>query len=187
MDNPTFKETLQTFVQMIRTGNEFDARGILFDPTLDYAQREELVKATLNEKGASDDLIEVALWNFLFRKPKTALEHGYWVHSLSHFTKTLWQRRSRWAVEDCLKDLMQAAFQGALELGDANCCNRLVNDFVKNAKWDDDPAAFHLTPENLTWMDWKWFPGAKERIQARRFASEEAFLAWKKEFNIKDR
>jgi len=125
---------------------------------------------------AAPEIIEAALEGFLATRENRFKEHGYWVHALSHVTGELWERR----MVGWIRRLNEVAFEGAIELGDANCCDRLVNDFVEYAKWDDDPVDFGLTAENLAWMDAKQASGyAMALIGASPFKSEEAAKRFK--------
>lgn len=137
---------------------------------------ESFVTAVLWEEKSTPELTEAVLEAFLNTRENLSPKHGYWVHSLSHFTELLWERRiDRW-----IKNFNEVSFRGAKELLDSNCCARLVSDFDRFAKFDDNPADFHLTPDNLQWVDLRYATAYfKERIKAGRFESEEAFLRWK--------
>ena len=141
----------------------------------DYHEGERFVFTVLREEKSTPELVEVVLEAFLGTRENRYQQHGYWVHSLSHFTEILWERR----MDGWIKKFNEVSFKGANELRDSNCSSRLVSDFSSYAKFDDDPADFHLTPENLRWMDWEYAAYSKARIEAGRFASEEAFLRWK--------
>ena len=141
----------------------------------DYHDAEELVFLVLKDEASTPELLEATLEAFLNSRENRYRQHGYWVHSLSHFTKHLWERR----MDGWIKKFNEVAFKGAKELHDPNCSDWLVGDFGGYAKFDDDPAEFHLTLSNLEWMDWKYSAYAKARIEAGRFESEEAFLRWK--------
>ncbi len=114
------------------------------------------------------DLLDLVLSVFL--GAYNCGDHGEWVHCLSHFTSKLWKSgQFEW-----IQKFNQVAFKGAKELGVTNCCDRLVDDFSELASWDKDPAAFHLTMENLAWMDWEYHEQAKARINHGLFESKEA-------------
>ncbi|MBI4598886.1 hypothetical protein HY734_01670 [Candidatus Uhrbacteria bacterium] len=116
-------------------------------------------------------LTSAKAWNWCRLSP-----HG-WTHSLSHFTEKLWERR----MVGWIKKFNQTAFFGANDLEDPSCSERLILDFAKYGKWDDDPADFHITPENIGWMDWRYQEKTRLRIEHGPFESEEAFLKWKAE------
>ncbi|MBI4708708.1 MAG: hypothetical protein HY764_00710 [Candidatus Portnoybacteria bacterium] len=140
----------------------------------DYIEGENFVLTVLSEDKSTPELLEAALETFLAARENRRNKHGGWVHSLSHFTQILWERR----MDGWIKKFNEVSFKGANELDDSNCSDRLVYNFACNAKFNDDPADFALTPENLRWMDWDaGYP--KARIEAGRFESEEAFLRWK--------
>ncbi|MFA6301459.1 MAG: hypothetical protein WC609_03905 [Candidatus Paceibacterota bacterium] len=138
--------------------------------TKNYHESEEFVFVVLREEKSMPDLVEAALEAFLGTRENRHEQHGYWVHSLSHFTHILWKRR----MDGWIKRFNRVSFMGANELRDPNCSDRLVDDFVRYAKFDDEPADFHLTAENLRWM--KKIPA---RIKTHRFDTEKEFLLWK--------
>lgn len=119
--------------------------------------------------------MEAVFEAFLGTRENRYQQHGYWVHSLSHFTNILWERR----MDGWIKKFNEVSFKGDNELRDSNCSARLVYDFGSNAKFYDDPADFALTPENLRWMNWEYSAYSKVRIETGRLESEEAFLHWK--------
>jgi len=165
------KKKLESLIQE----GSIDEATDLVQKASNYAEAEGLVSVVLRSEKPAPKLIEAVLQVFLERKENRYEMHGYWVHSLSHFSSQLWKLR----LDSWIKKFNEVAFKGANELRDSNCSDRLVSDFSRFAKWDDDPADFHLTMENLVWMDWKYFQYAKARIEAGRFESEEAFLRWK--------
>lgn len=142
-----------------------------------YHEGESFVFTVLREKKSTPELVEAVLEAFLGTRENRYKQHGYWVHSLSHFTEILWERR----MDGWIKKFNEVSFKGANELRDSNCSDRLVDDFGSYAKFDDDPADFALTPENLRWKEWnpEYDGYTKARIEAGRFESEGAFLRWK--------
>lgn len=140
-----------------------------------YDEGEAFVFTVMREEKSTPELVEAVLEVFLGARINRCPNHGCWVHSLSHFTDILWKRR----MDKWIKKFNEVSFKGANELCDPNCSNRLVSDFEQYAKYDDDPVDFHLTPENLRWMDWEYAAYSKARIEAGRFDTEEAFLRWK--------
>ena len=122
-------------------------------------------------KAAPSEVMEAALE--AFANTRNEDEHGLWVHSLSHFTRHLWQRRmTKW-----IRKLNEIAFQS-----DANCSNRLVSDFSQYARWDDNPLELGYTPKNLAWIDRceneEYRATSRNQINVSPFPSEEAFLRW---------
>jgi len=143
-----------------------------------YRESEDYVQAVLKADKSTSELIDAALEGFLATRQHRNPEHGYWVHSLSHFTNVLWER----GLTDWIKKFNEVAFRGAIELYDPNCSSRLVGDFAYYAKWDDDPVDFHLDlVEQIPWEDWELKGLAKEieRIKQGKFASEVEFLTYK--------
>lgn len=151
----------------------------------DYNEGETFVFTVLCEEKSTLELVEEALETFLGTRKNRHMQHGYWVHNLSHFTEILWERR----MYGWIKKFNEVAFKGANELHDSCCCERLVGDFDRYAKFNDDPANFALTPENLRWMDWKQYEyqyeQAKARVEAGRFKSEEDRLRWTSRWQLR--
>tara|TARA_Y100000310_G_C20691745_1_gene822734 strand:- start:642 stop:1397 length:756 start_codon:yes stop_codon:yes gene_type:complete len=138
----------------------------------DHGEGESFVFAVLTSDDPEQNLIDTVLEAFLKTRRDYRPQHGIWVHSLSHFTEKLWKlRQIGW-----IKNFNEISFRGANELGDNNCSNRLVEDFGKYAQWDDDPAEFHITSENLGFVDWKYLQKTKLRMEAGKLASEAEFL-----------
>lgn len=159
--------------ELIQNGSFEQAIKMIRDAE-DYNESSGFAFKVLKEEKSTPELVEAVLEVSLSTRENHSPEHGYWVHAFSHLTGILWERR----MDKWIKKFNEVAFRGANELRDANCSNRLVEDFAKYAKWNDDPADFHLTIENLRWMDWEYSEYAKVRIEAGRFESEEAFLRW---------
>lgn len=155
---------------MIRGGQIGDAIEMV-QVAKDHQEAEEFVFIVLGEEKSPPELVEAVLDTFLHARQNCAPQHGFWVHSLSHFTKILWERR----MIGWIKKFNEVAFKGANELGDRNCSHRLVDDFVNYAKFADDPADFGLAPENFIWIKDEY---SKERIKASPFKSEEALIRW---------
>ncbi|HEY4506415.1 MAG TPA: hypothetical protein VJJ24_03140 [Candidatus Paceibacterota bacterium] len=141
----------------------------------DYNEAEEFVDTILSGENVPPMLIDAVLEVFMATRENHYQYHGYWVHSLSHFTRKLWTRRQ----DSWIKRLNEIAFRGAIELNDSNCSDRLVTDFGRYAKWTDHPADFGLVPANLTWMKWTDYNRyTRLRIEAGRFESEGAYIRW---------
>lgn len=145
----------------------------------DHEEGEAFVFTVLREEDPSQELVAAVFVAFLGTRQNRRPKHGVWVHSLSHFMKVLWGLRMHSWTDYWIKRFNEVAFRGANELHDPDCSDRLVSDFCSFAKFDDDPADFHLTPENLRWMDLENDAYTRARIEAGRFESEEAFLRWK--------
>jgi len=136
----------------------------------DYREGEEFVFVVLRAEKSAPELVDAVLERFLSMRQNRYRQHGYWVHSLSHFTKHIWERK----MFDWIKRFNEVAFKGANELGDSNCCERLVCDFTKYAPFDFNPADFHLTMANLPWMKWdKYYLLEKARIEHGPFESAD--------------
>jgi hypothetical protein len=149
--------------ELIQDGLVKEAIGVI-QSAVGYHEAESFVSTVLKEKEPAPELLEKVLQTFLDSQENRYEQHGFWVHSLSHFMGQLWERR----LDDWIKKFNEVSFKGANELGDDNCSDRLVGNFASLAKWDDDPAEFHLTLENLRWMDWEYYEYAKARIEAGR-------------------
>ena len=156
----------------IESGN---AQMLLDSKPMDYELLERKIISLLN-KGEVTPELELLLEAFLQSRQNYIPVHGRWVHALSHFSDELWGlRMTSWIAR-----FNEAAFRGAIELGDTNCSDRLLSNFYSYAQWNDDPADFNITGENLSWADWTgWYLRVKRRIEASPFESEAAFLLWK--------
>lgn len=113
----------------------------------DYNKGEAMVYAVLADKGCPQNVLDATLEGFITTDLKYRGAHGYWVHSLSHFTGKLWVR----GLKTWVTRLNGVAFAGANKLGDSNCCNRLLGDFMNCAPWDAIPEEYGYTEENLRW------------------------------------
>lgn len=134
---------------------------------------ETIVVNLLGWEEVHAELLDEALEAFLATRENRRREHGFWVHSLSHFTSSLWQRK----MYNWIRRFNEVAFKGAIELGDSNCSDRLVGDFC-DAHWSLDPKDFGLTIENLSWMDRKYQAQTMERIEHGPFECEADFIEW---------
>lgn len=120
--------------ELIKSGQSEKALELAKSP-VDYQESEDFVFAVLKAEVVNDELLDAALEAFLNTRENWDPKHGYWVHSLSHFTKDLWKlRKLAW-----IKRLSEVSFKGANELGDTNCSGRLVYDFDEHALWSDHP------------------------------------------------
>lgn len=155
--------------------SKFDEALGLIKSAVRHQDAERFVLAVFESENSTPELVEAVLRVMLDSRENRYRQHGFWVHSVSHFTDELWKRRlDSWIVK-----FNEAAFRGANELDDDNCSDRLVQDFAYWARWDDDPKDFYLQMENLDgWIDWEYHEYARERIQASPFASEVAYLRW---------
>ncbi|MFH1171370.1 MAG: hypothetical protein V1778_02430 [bacterium] len=164
-------EELKTLIQ---EGRMVEALAMV-SSAADYREAETFVFAVLREESSQPELVDHALQVFLNSRRTGWREHGYWVHSLSHFTDILWKRRLD--LDAWIARFNEVAFRGANE-GDPNCSDRLVDDFASFARWDEDPAHFHLTMDNLRWMKWGEDDFARGRIEHGAFSSEEEYVRW---------
>jgi hypothetical protein len=170
------EETASALTNYLRKG-EIDSAMSIIRRAHDHHEAEGFVFAVRKEEASTPEVIDAVLEAFLStrRNRSGSGGHGSWVHSLSHFTATLWMRR----LDVWIKKFNEVAFRGANELGDSNCSDRLVRNFAEFAKWNDHPAEFYITPENIGgWMKWDYHPYAKARIEAGAFESEGDFLCW---------
>lgn len=146
---------------------------------MNYHQAEENVAKVL-KSNPSPVQLDAALEQFLNSRVNRYEQHGYWVHSLSHFMDKLYKLGRL----DWVKRFNEVAFRGANELGDSNCSDRLIGDFVEHGTFDLDPAEFHFTADSLRWMKWSEYSVYhKARIEHGRFNSVEDMrrfeLSWK--------
>ncbi len=140
--------------------------------------------ATLALQDPDDtEKIETRLQAFLQVHETSKPNHGYWVHSLSHFDERLWEL----GLLDWIKRLYGVAFRTALQLGDWNCCDRLLYQFFQRAPWDADPQEYGLSKNTVKMfikeeMAGRDSPPLRERIELAPFASEEVYQAWKAKY-----
>ena len=123
------------------------------------------------------ELIEAALQKFMDTHEDCTYRpnHGYWVHSLSHFMDILWDR----GLTDWIKKFNKVSFEGAIQFCDSNCSSRLVANFVEYSGWDADPSEFGMTPNSTSWLTSQYDSYAIARIAAGKFVTEESYLRWK--------
>jgi hypothetical protein len=88
----------------------------------------------------------------------------------------LWKMR----LTDWVKVFNDIAFRQALVLHNSDYCERLLYDFADYGQWNDHSKDFHLTDDNLRWMDWGGanYAYIRKRIAVGNFTSEEAYLRW---------
>ncbi len=140
-----------------------------------YMEAEGFVHRILGNTNSPPELIEATLNGFYKSRRSAQRDHGGWVHSLSHITSKLWERR----LLGWIKMFNEAAFLGAAETGDYNCSDRLVNDFARYSQWQDDPAEVHLMTSKITWLELsKHNRYAIERVAAGKFKTEQDGLRW---------
>lgn len=163
--------------KFIQDGSTDTAIHLVRELLEDLDDHERAVHTVLGDQKSAPELVEAALEAFLGTRQNRYKDHGFWVHSLSHFTAKLWERR----MDGWIKKFNEVSFKGANELRDTNCSDRLVSDFGYYAKFDDEPVDFHLTFENLGWMNWEYALYTKARIEAGRFESQETYLHWLEE------
>lgn len=128
-----------------------------------YKDAENFVFDCFQEKYSSPELREAVLKVFLNTRVNCYPQHGYWVHSLSHFIDLLWESKMyKWIAR-----FYEVAFKGANELGDSNCSRRLIYEFVNRAKHGENPKDFHITVNNVdSWMDWWGLSDFRARIKS---------------------
>jgi len=159
--------------------NETDQAMTLIKSAVDYHEGERFVFAVLRHKGASQEMIDAVLETFISTRQNWYRQHGTWVHSLSHFTEHLWRMNQM----EWVKKLNKIAFDGVLELGDANCSDRLVGDFFRHSNWDMDPKEFHLSVELLEHFKYSREYGLA-RLAVSPFESEDAFKEWEARYQL---
>ena len=116
----------------------------------DYFEAELFVRDVLRSEAATRKVRDAALETFERRRRPVKGEHGAWVHGLSHFARELWRLREM----EWLQRLYRTAFEGAFELDDPVCCDRLVLAFMDQAEWTDDPQDYGMTIDCIARMNW---------------------------------
>lgn len=167
------EDKIEKMIELIKNDPEAALHKLGNPPN--YHAGEAYAYAVFRSELASAEMIEAALKGFVKSRKNWHGEHGYWVHSLSHFSGHLWNRR----MVGWIRKLNEIAFGGANELGDSSCSDRLVHDFPKYARFDDDPADFGLSEELLAWAPKGQYPlEIPERIKLAPFASEADLISW---------
>ena len=166
MQYDQIEKTLKPHIQAGRTQQAIEFVNL----ATDYHEGENMAAVALNEGNCPQEVIDAALERFITTRTNRPTQHGYWVHSLSHFTKNLWSL----GLKSWIKRLNEIAFTGANELKDTSCSDRLVGDFAKHASWNSLPAEYGYTEENLRWActGKECNPYNLARIKASPFQSE---------------
>ena len=136
---------------LIRTGRIEKALEIIIS-TKDCHLASDAVCVVLNYENASIGLLEVALENFWIVYEHTPEKHQQWTYCYSQFSGRLWERR----LTEWICKFNEISFKGTSRFGchRLECSDRFIHDFVRYSIWSDDPKKFHLTAENLSWLDW---------------------------------
>ena len=150
--------------------------------TKDHHDGEKLAFAVLGSVNeVSPKIVSAGLEAFMACRPGLGMPgsgygHTGWVHSLSHITRELWEHR----FVDWIRRFNEAAFEGLDKYGYTSCLDRLVQDFDRYAKFDDDPKNFGITPEHAERVEQEYLRGdALCRIKDSPFESQEALLRWR--------
>lgn len=109
---------------------------------------ENYVHIVLNNEILQKESIETiyaVLDYFIDQREDLCPEHGYWVHSVSHFYGKLWTPE----LKRYARSFLKIAIDGANELSDNNCCSRLVHDFFLYSQYNDDPWDFGITAHTI--------------------------------------
>lgn len=141
-----FKSNADNFSKCLESGDFKQAEKLLYriknygrlEPYIDKVLTSEVVKN-------APEFVITALKYFLSQREDMCPYHGYWVHSTSHFYKKLWELGLRNAAIEFLR----VAIQGANELSDINCISRLICDFFRYSKYNDDPKDFGITVADI--------------------------------------
>ena len=163
----------QRLAEIIRAGQLKQA--IAFINTANgYDEGETMVSIVLHTEACPQEVIEAALERFVATRENRYERHGYWVHSLSHFTEQLWKR----GLKDWIKRLNTIAFTGANELDDTNCSDRLLGDFERFAPWDAVPAEYGYSEKNLRWAGdgGEYTKSAIMRLRSSPFKTEAGLI-----------
>jgi len=130
---------------------------------------------------APDEVLDAAVDAFI--ASRTNYNQGSWVHSLSHFTQPLWEKKRF----EQLKKLYKVAFDGARETGENSCIDRLFSNFtycgIKEGLYTLVPAEYSLTPENAKLLDPEDINSDDTLCAlAAPFADESAYLLWEAKY-----
>lgn len=141
----------------------------------DSSEVEHVIHILIRSFSKLDDILEVALDSFLKTRKDKAIDHGYWVHSLTHFDDYLWEN----GMTNWIKKLYKISLSGAIKLGNFNCCEGLLSNFCRYSQWNDDPNDYNINMQITSWMQVRpWNKSILERIKAGRFQSASDYLRW---------
>jgi hypothetical protein len=113
----------------------------------------DFVFIALKQDPPSQELTDATLEAFLNTRENTYEKHSAWLHRLCHFHYILWEKRlTKW-----IKKFNEVAFRAANELQCTHDCCILLENYQYYSKRSDTPEEFHLTKENLKWVDWSRF------------------------------
>jgi hypothetical protein len=158
--------------------NKFDSVHSLVFQLNDCECVERVVHTVLKNPNITPDFLDFVLNHFLSTHEDNKHSHEKWVHSLSHFTKEIWELKRY----DWIKKFNEVAFKGANELNTTICCDRLVMDFLRYRTFDASPLDYYIDVENLAWLDWTNFYNPdelKQELENSPFESQEALLRFR--------
>jgi hypothetical protein len=158
--------------------NKFDSVRSLVLQLNDCEYVERVVHTVLKNPNITPDFLDFVLNHFLSTREDNIYTHKKWVHSLSHFTKEIWELKHY----DWIKKFNEVSFKGAVELNTTFCCDRLVMDFLRYHTFDASPLDYYIDVENLAWLDWTNFYNPnelKQELKNSPFKSQESLLRFR--------
>jgi hypothetical protein len=158
--------------------NKSDSARSLVLKLNDCEYVERVVHTVLKNPSITPDFLDFVLNHFLSTRENNKHGHEKWVHSLSHFTKEIWELKRY----DWIKKFNEVSFKGAVELNTTFCCDRLVMDFLRYHTFDASPLNYYIDPENLAWLDWTNFYNPnelKQELKNSPFKSQESLLRFR--------
>lgn len=144
-----------------------------------YHHLEGYVHAILKGDYCKDsfETVESVLEYFIEQREDICPEHGFWVHSVSHFDNKLWEL----GLKKQLQVLLKIAITGANELNDENCSDRLIGGFFRFSEYTDNPLDYGITEKNIKFSGYLNEYG-KHRIQTGVYETKEAHVLSKLQF-----
>jgi len=166
-----YEKNLEYFNFLISEKNYLELLPVLYR-VKDYYELESYVQAILKEnvQKESPETIKEVLNYFIDQREDFCPKHGYWVHSVSHFNGKLWE----FGLISEIQKFLKISIKGANELSDDNCSGRLIGDFFRHSRYNDNPVDFGISLKDISFYQLNGYE--KARIKKGVFDSEEEYL-----------
>jgi len=170
----SYQKNLENFEESVKN-EDYELALRLIGKIKGYGYVENYVHIALDENvfRKSPEFISKVLRYFVDQREDICSQHGYWVHSVSHFYSQLWKL----GMKKETREFSKISINGALELGDSNCLSRLLGVFFKESSYDDNPDDFGINEKVISlWGHPKEYE--KARIKTKTFINEYSYLSW---------
>jgi hypothetical protein len=170
-------DNIETIKKYVDQNNFVAAKTLVLG--LDNCEHvESVVHKALKIVNSNPEFLDFTLGCFLSTHENNKYVHDRWIHSLSHFTRGLWELE----LYEWVKKLNKVAFDGAIVLKNAYCIDRLLVDFITFHKYDAVPSDFYISDEITALMDWSNYRNPdklKSELENSPFESQEALLRFR--------